>query len=313
MSSNDFQLLDNQPLDNSIIKGDVTKIYHRQGDQLNQSDQNIEFIFGENNNYHQIGKSYLEFNITVRKNDDTNFYHEDTVRLVNNGYAFCFKEARLSTTIGSDIDFNQFCGQVSTIMKAISNKDGDLISQFDNIIENDILNLGRLADLPPQIRYTPHQKMLIDNHTDANKGKIKGRTRADTANKNNNIAIFDNLNLQNYYIENYSVRYLRDSVLINYEQNDYIEQYKDLKIFFKEYIGEELMSPFISYLDMKTKYPIEILDLRHQPDHITLKKIQLFQETSADPENAKFYFLLISRREKELISDDNKLIEIKII
>ena len=59
-------------------------------------------------------------------------------------------------------------------MKVISNKDGDLISHFDNINENDIPPLERLADLPPQIRSTPHQKMLIDNHTDANKGKIKG-------------------------------------------------------------------------------------------------------------------------------------------
>ena len=48
MSLEDFQLLDNEPLDNSIIKRDFTKKYHRQGDQLNQSDQNIEFIFGEN-------------------------------------------------------------------------------------------------------------------------------------------------------------------------------------------------------------------------------------------------------------------------
>ena len=50
---------------------------------------------------------------------------------------------------------------------------------------------------------------------------------------------------------------------MNYEQNDYIEQYKDLKLFFIEYIGESLLSPFISYPDMKTKYPIEIIDLRH--------------------------------------------------
>ena len=116
----------------------------------------------------------LEFNITVRKNDDTNFHHEDPVRLVNNGFAYCFKEARLSTTIGSDIEINKFCGQVSTIMRAISNKDGDLLSQFDNINENDIPIIERLADLPPQIRSTPHQKLLIDNHTDANRGKIKG-------------------------------------------------------------------------------------------------------------------------------------------
>ena len=387
-------------------------------------------IFGENNNYHQIGNAYLEFNITVRKNDDTNFHFDDSVRLVNNGFAFCFKEGRLSTTIGSDIEINKFCGQISTIMRAISNKDGDLLSQFDNINENDIPVLERLADLPPQIRDSPHQKMLINNHTDANKGKIKGylyledifgfcktfkkvtknvgfhltfktndlqniiyssmaddinvtinnlylyvpnlipsvetqvmfneatqnnykisfdewyterrifsdtitqmdigtsqhvnspkyligahqtRIRADTANKNNNIAIFDNLNLQNYYVEIDSVRYPRDSVLVNYEQNDYIEQYKDLKFFFKEYIGEELMSPFISYPDMKTKYPIQIVDLRHQPDHITPKKIQLFQEYNADPENAKFYLIIIRRREIELISDGNKLIEVKVI
>ena len=57
MSLEDFHLLDKEPLDNSIFKGDFTKIYHRQGDQFNQSDQNIEFIFGENNNYHQIGKA----------------------------------------------------------------------------------------------------------------------------------------------------------------------------------------------------------------------------------------------------------------
>ena len=64
---------------------------------------------------------------------------------------------------------------------------------------------------------------------------------------------------------------------------------------------------------MKTKYPIEILDLRHQKNHISSKKNQLFQEYSADPNNAKFYLILIRRREIELISDGNKLIEIKNI
>ena len=430
MSLEDFQLLDNEPLDNSIIKRDFTKLYHRQGDQLNQSDQNIEFIFGENNNYHQIGNAYLELNITVRKHDTTNFHNDDPVRLVNNGFAFCFKEARLSTSLGSDIEINKFCGQVSTIMRAISNKDGDLLSQFDNINENDIPVLNRIADLPVQIRDTPHQKMLINNHIDANRGKIKGylyledifgfcktfkkvtknlgfhlqfktndlqdiiytsmtddidvtidnlylyvpnlipsvetqlmfneatqnnykisydewfterriisdtitqldigssqnvqspiyligahqtKDRIDAPLSTKNIAIFDNLDLRKYYIEIDGQRYPRDSSLMNYEQNDYIEQYKDLKLFFKEYIGEQLMSPFISYTDMKTKYPIEIIDLRHQADHITPKKIQLFLEYGDDPDNARFFLILIRRREIELISDGNKLIEIKII
>ena len=409
-------------------KKDFTKIYHRQGDQLNQLDQNIEFIFDKNNNCHQIGNAYLEFKITVRKNDDASFHYND--RLVNNGYGFCFKKARLSTTIGSVIEINKFCGQVSTNMRAIAKKYGDFLSQFDNINENDIPILERLQDLPVHIRDTPHQKKLINNLTDANKGKIKGylylevifgfcrtfkkvtnklgfhlkfktndlqniiyssmaddinltinnfylyvpnlipnvetqvlfneatqnnykitfdewyierrvisdtitqldigtsqhanspkyligahqtRTRADTVKKSNNIAIFDNLNIQKHYVEIDSVRYPRDSVLINYEQNDYIEKYKDLKLCFKEYTGEQLMSPYISYLDMKTKYPIEIIDLRHQSDHITPKKIQLFQEYSTDPENAEFYLLIIRRREGELISDGNKLIEVKFI
>ena len=100
---------------------------------------------------------------------------------------------------------------------------------------------------------------------------------------------------------------------MNYEQNDYNEQYNDLKLFFKEYIGEQLLSPFVSYPDMKTKYPIEILDLSHQSDHITPKKIQLFLEYGANPDNARFFLILIRRREIELISDGNKLFEIKII
>ena len=79
----------------------------------------------------------------------------------------------MSTTIGSDIEHNNFCGQVSAILKVISNKDGDYLSQFGNFNENDIPVLERIADLPPQFRDTPHQKKLINNHTDPNKGKIK--------------------------------------------------------------------------------------------------------------------------------------------
>ena len=174
MSLESFHFLNNEPLDNSIIKRPSTKIYHRPGDQLNLSHQYIEFIFGKNNNYHQIGNGFLEIKITVRKNDGTNFHYDDPVRLVNNRFDLYFKEARLSTTIGSDIEFNKFCGQVSTIMRVIFKKDGDLLSQFDNINENDIPILERFQDLPVQIRDTPHQKMFINNHTDAKKGKIKG-------------------------------------------------------------------------------------------------------------------------------------------
>ena len=73
MSLECFQFLDTESIDNSIMKRIFFKIYHKQGEQLNQSDLNTEF-FGENNDYHQIGNGYLDFDITVRKNDNTNFH-----------------------------------------------------------------------------------------------------------------------------------------------------------------------------------------------------------------------------------------------
>ena len=64
---------------------------------------------------------------------------------------------------------------------------------------------------------------------------------------------------------------------------------------------------------MKTKYPFKTIDLRHQLDLITPKKIQLIQEYGADPDNAKLFLIIVRRREIELISDGNKLIEVKVI
>ena len=50
---------------------------------------------------------------------------------------------------------------------------------------------------------------------------------------------------------------------------------------------------------MKTKYPTEIIDLRHQPDHMTSKKTQLFQENGTDPDNARLFLILIRRRDED--------------
>ena len=67
MSLEDFQLIDNEPIDNSIVKGVYTNVYHQSGANLNDSNQNVEFNFGEINNYYEIGNAYLEFDITIRK------------------------------------------------------------------------------------------------------------------------------------------------------------------------------------------------------------------------------------------------------
>ena len=421
MSFEDFQLLDNEAFDNSIIKRDFVKIDHQQGAQLNQPDQNIEFIFGENSNFYQIGNSYLEFDITVRREDDANFTDNSHIRMTNNAFAYCFKEAVLSTTSGGDIEHNKYVGPISTIMRAITSKDGDLISQFDNINE---------GNGDADFNSTSLKKMLINNHDLANKGKIKGHlalenifgfcktfkkvtknlgfhiklrtadlqdiiytsigddinvtinslylfvptlipntetqlmfnesiqnnyriffddwyterrvvsdtitqidigsaqqvnspkylicahqtaARLNAPDKGINISRFDNINVRKYFVEIDNIRYPRDGVLINYGENDYIDQYKDLKLIFREYVGEELLNPFVSYPDMRNKYPIQVIDLKYQTDHITPLKIQLFEEYRGNPNHARLYVILIRRREIEFISDGNKLIEVKVI
>ena len=240
------------------------------------------------------------------------------------------------------------------------NQDDDLLSQFGNINENDIPILKRITDLPPQIRDTPHQKMLIDNDLYANKGKMKGyyyledifgfcktfkkvtknlgfhlmfktanlqdiiytsmeddinvtknslylyipnlipsvetqlmfkeatqfkfkisfdewyaerrlisdllvqhdigsaqqvnspkymigahqtSLRPTTPEKLIDIAIFDNPDLRKNYVEIDGQRYPRDGTSISYTENDYIDQYKDFKLFVKEYIGQPLLKP----------------------------------------------------------------------
>ena len=73
------------------------------------------------------------------------------------------------------------------------------------------------------------------------------------------------------------------------------------------------MYHLVTYPHTKTKNPIGIIELGHQHDQITPKKIQLFQEYGADPDNSRLFLLLIRRRKTELISNGNKRIEIKVI
>ena len=135
--------------------------------------------------------------------------------------------------------------------------------------------------------------------------------RSDTPNKQTNISVFDHLDVGKYFIDIDGIRFPRDAVLTNYNQNDYLDHYKVIEFFYKEFIGGELLNPFISYPDMKTKYPIQVINLRFQVDQKTPKKIRLFEEYRANPGNAKLFILVIRRREIEMISDGNKLIEVK--
>ena len=64
---------------------------------------------------------------------------------------------------------------------------------------------------------------------------------------------------------------------------------------------------------MKNFYSIKKIDLRFQVDHITPKKIQLFEDFSESPDKERLFVILIRHRQIEMISDGNKIIEVKLL
>ena len=77
----------------------------------------------------------------------------DTIRLVKNAFAYCFKEAKLSTTGSGDTEHNKYVGQVSTTVRILASKDGNVISHFDKIVE-----------VQSEFKNTSLNHMLINNH-----------------------------------------------------------------------------------------------------------------------------------------------------
>ena len=83
--------------------------------------------------------------------------------MVNNKLAYIFQEGRLFTSAGTEIEPNKKLGNVSTIMRLLTQKDGDLSSYFDKIDETEA-----------GITNSTLKHLLIDSYTnDDNKGKIR--------------------------------------------------------------------------------------------------------------------------------------------
>ena len=66
MGALDFQLIDDEKIDDSIKKRDFIKTYQQSGADVNIENSNIKFYCGENHNFIQIGNGYLEFDIKIR-------------------------------------------------------------------------------------------------------------------------------------------------------------------------------------------------------------------------------------------------------
>ena len=63
---------------------------------------------------------------------------------------------------------------------------------------------------------------------------------------------------------------------------------------------------------MKNVYPIQVIDLSFQVNYITLRKIQLIEEFSEDPDKERLFVILIKHRQNEIISGGNKILKLKL-
>ena len=131
-------------------------------------------------------------------------------------------------------------------------------------------------------------------------------------NKANDVAVFDILDVAIYHIDNDGIRYPRDGVSIDYGLKDYVDRYRDRNLFYKEYVGEELLNSSISYTDVKTEDPIQVTDLRFQVDHINPEKIQLFEEHRGATNIARLFMILIRHRENRMIAEGDNITEVNL-
>ena len=105
----------------------------------------------------------------------------------------------------------------------------------------------------------------------------------------------------------------KDPIKINYIEYIFFNQYRDLKFFYKECAGEQLLSPILTYDKMKTHYPTQIIDLRFKVDYIIPKKIKFFENFDENPNITTLYVILVKHKENEKISDGNKVSGVEVL
>ena len=83
--------------------------------------------------------------------------------------------------------------------------------------------------------------------------------RAGSANRGNIIPNFDDADVKEYFVEIDGTCCLKDFIDVEFVKNDYLNQHRDLKLFYKQYVGETLLKPFITYLYLKIFYVTYVL------------------------------------------------------
>ena len=330
MSAEDFQLINTKKIDISIIKRDFIKIYHQSGANVDAENSQIKFYFGENIRHEsedEINNSSLKRLLIDN--------HTEANRGLKKGhlpseYIFVFARSckKITKRVGFELDLRTSKRKQDILYKILGDNDVNVtinsISLFvpqiipspeTQVIFNEAFSKTFILSYET---WTTDRKPVdtarefqIDISSASNiKSTLyliaahQKTQRPDPANPANNLsnnrfknAIFDHVEVRKYYSEIDGFRYPKNPVMVNYGENNYLEQYRDLKMFYKEYAGEQLLSPIMSYDKTKNYYPIQIIDLRFEVDHISPKKIRLFEEYDPNRTNTNLYVILMKHRE----------------
>ena len=134
--------------------------------------------------------------------------------------------------------------------------------------------------------------------------------RAHIANKSQNVSMFDKRNLLNTYVDIDGKRYSNKPKGIDFATDNYRNEYLTLLKFYKNYVGEPLFNPYITFEELKDLYPIHIHDLRLQDDYISPKTIKLVNKYRDDPENSRLFYILIRQRVLTMVTNEGRNIDV---
>ena len=121
---------------------------------------------------------------------------------------------------------------------------------------------------------------------------------------------FDIMNVIDFYCK-IGEFFLENRMNINYGTNNYIEAFKEIVSFNKDYSGFlHNIKPYINRRSFKSSYRIYVYDTRYQNDHIGPQSRQLNFKFSAAIADVICHALVLTRKVISVNSDGNKMVDI---
>ena len=93
--------------------------------------------------------------------------------------------------------------------------------------------------------------------------------------------------------------------------NNHLDRNRNHNLFYKGYVGEPLLNPFLRDPDLKTSCLIQVIDSRFQIGYVNFNKIRLFEEIKHEVRIVNLFAILIRHSEIKMVSYASKITDNK--